>query len=47
MPVWVPGPCRNPKCKAYVEEAEQESQDKSGEAAVEGSGSEPPRDPAK
>lgn len=20
VPVWVPGPCRNPKCEAYAEE---------------------------
>ncbi|MEV6586746.1 hypothetical protein [Streptomyces acidicola] len=23
VPVWGPGPCRNPKCGAYVEEAEE------------------------
>ncbi|MFE9763435.1 hypothetical protein ACFYPC_02680 [Streptomyces sp. NPDC005808] len=24
VPVWVPGPCRNPECKAYADEAEEE-----------------------
>ncbi|GAA3976696.1 hypothetical protein OG252_18310 [Streptomyces sp. NBC_01352] len=25
VPVWVPGPCRNPKCEAYVDKAAEEA----------------------
>jgi hypothetical protein len=25
VPVWVPGPCRNPKCEAYVDKATEEA----------------------
>jgi hypothetical protein len=25
VPVWVPGPCRNPKCEAYVDRAAEQA----------------------
>ncbi|MFF4353328.1 hypothetical protein [Streptomyces sp. NPDC001530] len=28
VPVWGPGPCRNPKCEASVDESPQEPRDK-------------------
>jgi len=34
VPVWVPGPCRNPECEAYVGESGQEPRDKPGEPVM-------------
>ena len=31
VPVWGPGPCRNPDCEAYVDEHDQEPRAKPGE----------------
>ncbi len=28
VPVWVPGPCRNPKCEAYVDKATDAADEK-------------------
>jgi hypothetical protein len=47
VPVWGPGPCRNPQCKAYVEEPEEESRGEPGDPAAKGAASEPPRGPTK
>ncbi|MER5891855.1 hypothetical protein [Streptomyces sp. NPDC001876] len=33
VPVWGPGPCRNPECSAYTAEAEETGAASSGRAA--------------
>lgn len=42
VPVWVAGPCRNPKCEAYVEEGaeagEEARRKKPGRTAARGGG---------
>ncbi|GAA3772895.1 hypothetical protein GCM10023083_07520 [Streptomyces phyllanthi] len=47
VPVWGPGPCRNPECKAYVEDADEASRDRPGEAAARSTTGRPPEEAAK
>ncbi|MPY64437.1 hypothetical protein [Streptomyces spongiae] len=44
VPVWGPGPCRNPQCTACVESAEEGARGmQSGGSAVKGAASAPPK----
>ncbi|MEW2403076.1 hypothetical protein [Streptomyces sp. NPDC046862] len=43
VPVWTPGPCRNPQCTAYAESAEEGARGKQpGGPAVKGAAASPP-----